>query len=117
VKRGILFPQVKVEMQAEAEPYVVRVGSTLTFSINLINTGEVVWKKAKIVISIHNEKHLMVKKLVKRINNMQVGMQSSIEKQWQIPKRSKTGEYSYTVSAYYSRKKIGGAAGEFRVLT
>lgn len=44
-------------------------------------------------------------------------MQSSIEKSWRIPKRLKTGEYSYAVSAYYSRKKIGGAAGEFRVLT
>jgi hypothetical protein len=117
VKRGILFQLVKVEMQAEAEPYAGRVGSNLTFSINLINAGEVVWKKAKIAISIHNEKHLMVKKLVKRINNMQVGMQKSVEKSWRIPKRSKTGEYSYTMSAYYSRKKIGGAAGEFRVLT
>ena len=117
VKRGILFPLIKVEMKAEAKPYAGRVGSTLTFSINLINAGEVVWKKAKIAISIHNEKHLMVKKLVERINNMQVGKQKSFEKSWRIPKRLKKGEYAYTVSAYYSRKKIGGAAGEFRVLT
>lgn len=115
VKRGILLPLVKVEMKAEAEPYVVRVGSTLTFSINLINAGEVVWKKAKIAISIHNEKHLIVKKLVKRINNMQVGMQKSIEKTWRIPKMSKTGEYRYTVSAYYSRKKTGLIEGKFMV--
>lgn len=117
VKRGILFPLVKLEMKVEAEPYVVQVGSTLTFSINLINAGEVIWKKAKIAISIHNEKNLIVKKLVIRINNMQVGMQKYIEKTWRIPKMLRTGEYSYTVSAYYSRKKIGGAAGEFRVLT
>jgi len=116
VKRGILLPRVKVEMKAEAEPYVVRVGSTLTFSINLINAGEVVWKRAKIAISIHNEKHLIVKKLVKRINNMQVGMQKSIEKTWRIPKRSKTGEYRYTVSAYYSRKKTGLVEGKFMVI-
>jgi len=43
-------------------------------------------------------------------------MQSSIEKSWRIPKRMKNGEYSYTVSAYYSRKKIGSAAGEFKVV-
>ena len=116
VKRGILFPLVKVEMQAEVEPYLVRVGSTLTFSINLINAGEVVWKKAKIALSIHNEKHLMVKKLVIRINNMQVGMQKLIERPWRVPKKLKKGRYSYTVSAYYSRKKIGEAAGDFMII-
>ncbi|NJD77303.1 MAG: hypothetical protein FIB08_09450 [Candidatus Methanoperedens sp.] len=116
VKRGILFPLVKVEMQTEVEPYLVRAGSILTFSINVTNAGEIAWKKAKITISIHNEKNLMVKKLVEKINNMEVGKQKSIEKSWRIPKRVKTGEYTYTVSAYYSRKKTGSAAGEFIVV-
>ncbi|MCX9084041.1 MAG: M36 family metallopeptidase [Candidatus Methanoperedens sp.] len=116
VKRGILLPLIKVEMKAEAEPYVVRVGRKVIFSINLINAGEVVWKKAKIVISIYKEKNLIVKKLVKRINNMQVGMPKSIEKTWRIAKRSKTGEYRYTVIAYYSRKKIGSVDDKFMVI-
>ena len=115
VKRGILFPLVKVRVQAKVEPHVVHAGSILTFSINVTNTGEVVWKKAKIVVSIHNKKHLMVKKLVKRINNMQVGIQSSIGKSWRIPKRLKKGRYNYTVSAYYSRKKTGSVGGRFNV--
>ena len=58
----------------------------------------------------------MVKKLVKRINNMQIGVENSIEKSWRVPKRLKKGGYSYTVSAYYSRKKIGLAEGEFMVI-
>lgn len=116
VKRGILFPLVKVEIQAAAEPHVVRVGSKLLFSITVRNLGEVVWKKAKLVISIHNKTGLLEKKLIKRINNVKVEAQKSAEKSWRIPKRLKKGEYSYTVSAYYSRKKIGLAEGGFKVM-
>ncbi|GFO95859.1 peptidase, partial [groundwater metagenome] len=117
VKRGILFPLVRLEMRAKAEPYLLQAGSILTFLIYVTNAGEVVWKRARIVISIYDQKHIRVKKLVKRINNIQVGTQKSIERSWRIPKRSKTGEYNYTVSAYYNRKKIGSASGEFRVMT
>ncbi|MCX9081662.1 MAG: M36 family metallopeptidase [Candidatus Methanoperedens sp.] len=116
VKRGILFPLVKVRVQAKVEPHVVHIGSILTFSINITNTGEVVWKKAKIVVSIHNENHLMVKKLTKRINNMQVGKQKSLEKSWRIPKGLKKGEYTYTASVYYSRKKTGSVEGKIMVI-
>lgn len=116
VKRGILFPLVKVKVQAKVEPDMVNVGSILTFSINLTNTGEIVWKNAKIIVSIHNENHQMVKKLIKRINNMQVGKPKSIRISWQIPKRLKKGEYTYTVSAYYSRKKTGSVEGKFMVI-
>jgi len=48
VKRGILSPLVKVEIQAKVEPEIAEPGSTLVFSINLTNTGEIVWKNAKI---------------------------------------------------------------------
>lgn len=116
VTRGILFPLVRVEIHAAVEPEVVRMGNTLAFLIDVTNAGEIVWKKAKVVISVHDENGPLVKKLVKRVNNMQVGMQKSIEKSWCIPRRLKRGEYSYTVSAYYSRKKIGSAAGEFKLI-
>ncbi len=106
---------MRVEIQVGVEPHAVMVGSFLTFLVNLTNAGEVVWKRAKIVISIHNGKNLMVKKLVKRINNIQVGMQKLIKRPWRVPKKLKKGRYSYTVSAYYSRKKIGEAAGEFMI--
>jgi len=116
VKRGILFPMVKVEMQAEAEPYAIKAGSILVFSINVTNQGEVIWKRAKIAISIHDENEISVKKLVKRINNIKVGQRKSIEKTWRIPKRLKNGEYSYSASAYYSRKKVGSVNGKFKVI-
>ena len=116
VKRGILFPLVKVEMQAKVEPHAVQPGRILTFSISMMNAGEVDWKRAKVVISIHDEKHIMIKKLIKRINNLKIGERKSVESPWRIPKRMKNGEYGYTVSAYYSRKKIGSETGEFRVI-
>jgi len=116
VKRGILFPLVKVDMKAKAAPHVVRIGSILTFSIDVTNAGEVVWKRAKIVISIHDERNLTVKRLSERISNVHAGMQKTIEKSWRISKRLKTGEYRYTVSAYYSRKKIGSIEGAFRII-
>ncbi len=116
VRRGILFPLVKVEMQARVEPYAVKAGNILAFSINATNAGEVTWKRAKIVISIHDENDISVKKLVKRINNVKVGQRKSIEKSWRIPKRLNNGEYSYIARAYYSRKKVGSAAGKFRVI-
>ena len=115
VKRGILFPLVKVEIQAKVEPEIAEPGSTLVFSINLTNTGEIVWKNAKIIINIHKENGVLIKNFVKRINRLQTGMQKSIEKSWRIPKRLKNGKYSYTVNAYYSRKKIGSAAGKIKV--
>ncbi|KPQ43051.1 MAG: Fungalysin metallopeptidase (M36) [Candidatus Methanoperedens nitroreducens] len=116
VKRGILFPLVKVEMQAKVEPHAVQPGRILTFSISMMNAGEVDWKRAKVVISIHDEKHIMIKKLIKRINNLKIGERKSVESPWRIPKRMKNGEYGYTVSAYYSRKKIGSETGKFRVI-
>ena len=116
VKRGILFPLVKVEMRTRVEPYAIKAGSILIFSINVTNAGEVVWKRAKIVISIHNKSGLFIKKLVKRINNVKAGAQKSTEKSWRIPKRLKNGEYSYTASAYYSRKKVGSAQGKFKAI-
>jgi hypothetical protein len=116
VMRGIMFPLLRVEMQTKAEPYLVQAGSILTFTIYVANAGEVVWKRAKIVLSIQDERKLAVKRLVKRINNVQVGARKSIEKSWRTPKRLKNIEYSYTVSAFYSRKKIGSAAGEFKVI-
>ncbi|MFZ3168045.1 MAG: hypothetical protein WA130_10565 [Candidatus Methanoperedens sp.] len=116
MKKGILFPLVKVEMQAKVEPHAVQPGRILTFSINVMNAGEVDWKRAKVVISIHDEKHIMIKKLIKRINNMKIGERKSVESPWRIPKRMKNGEYGYIVSAYYSRKKIGSETGEFRVV-
>ncbi|MCG2728326.1 MAG: M36 family metallopeptidase [Candidatus Methanoperedenaceae archaeon] len=91
VKRGILFPLVRVKMQAKVEPYVVQAGSILTFSINVKNAGEVVWKRARIGISIHDENGPLVKKLVKRINNIQAGTQKSIEKTWRIPEVKSRG--------------------------
>ncbi len=116
VKRGILFPLVKVKMRAVAEPHVVRMGSKLLFSITVRNLGEVVWKRAKLVMSIRNKNGLLTKKLIKRINNVKVGAKKSVERSWRIPKRLKNGEYSYTVSAFYSRKKIGLTEGEFKVI-
>ncbi|MDP3105042.1 MAG: M36 family metallopeptidase [Candidatus Methanoperedens sp.] len=116
VTRGILFPLVRLEMQAKAEPYMLQAENILTFLIYVTNAGEVVWKRARIVIKIYDQNHILVKKLVNRINNMKVGTQKSIERSWQIPKRLKTGDYNYTVSAYYNRKKIGIDAGEFMVM-
>lgn len=116
VKRGILFPRVLVKMQIDVEPETVKAGSDLTFFIDVINTGEDAWKNAKIVISIYDEKSLLKKKLIRRMKNIQVGGHISIERSWRIPRRSKPGEYNYTVSAYYRRKKIGSQDGKFTVM-
>ncbi|SNQ60197.1 hypothetical protein MNV_1690007 [Candidatus Methanoperedens nitroreducens] len=115
VNRGILFPLVRVEIEATVEPQYIRAGSTLIFIISLTNAGEVAWKRAKIVISVYDGEKQIVKKLVKRINNIQVRTQKLIEKKWWIPKKLKKGEHSFTVSAYYSRKKIGEVTGEFLI--
>lgn len=115
VKRGILFPLVRIEIEVEAEPHAVHAGKVLTFLVNLANSGEVAWKKAKIIISIYDENGLLKKKLIKRINNVQTGMQKLIEKPWQVPKRLEKGDYSFKAGAYYSRKKVGLAEGNFTI--
>jgi len=115
VKRGILFPLVRIETEVEVEPHAVHAGNILAFLVNLTNSGEVAWKRAKIIISIYDENGLLKKKLIKRINNVQAGRKRLIERQWRIPKRLKKEEYSFTVSAYYSRKKIGSAEGNFTI--
>jgi subtilisin family serine protease len=84
-------------------------GKTINFTVEVENTGNIIWKSgnAKIVIKIYDPAGKPVKTLTKTLGETVPGLEYTYSLSWKLPTSAKKGTYTYDVYLYYGKLLLG----------